>query len=284
MACQAQVFDGCNQSCCSTDTCKCLTVFNYAGEDVQLADKPNTGVVKTFSSANGSSGGITISIPPDLLSKGFWGKKSLKYYGPIPQTSKVYLNHTAFRKPLTTTKRFVFAIVAVFSIVCIAVCAVALNKAKEVAVENLCNSLHLSPEECASELALGMHKIKVSGKSSLIAFIVFSTLIFVACVVLWLWAFGPFSYASYSSCKKRKGFGNTWFYVEPRSSFRKFLCKAFGACECAADGLQQQCDSIGQYDGERDYKWDEDAAAKSKSSSNQNFCCFEGDCIKLDIS
>jgi len=148
-------------------------------------------------------------------------------------------------------------------------CIVVAKKRKATQEQAYCTQENESAGTCQEMAELGQVS---TSTGAYIAGAVIAFILSIVLIVMWLFAYGPMKWASYDACKAKKNFGSQWFWVMPRSGFRKFLCTMFGACECAADGLALDCNMTGVV-SEQDFQWREEDAAKSTSPTDQKFCC-----------
>jgi len=216
------------------------------------------------------------------------GKDKTDYgYLPNNQSYVVIFPKDGLRTMQSRVRRVFLMPIGIVLIMLAIVCGVMSSKVKANNQLAYCQTQNLGESddfgdsqdsECGDMEALKGFPAKNGGY---IAGAVIFALLGLACIALWMWAFGPFSWCSYSKCKAKNGYGSTWKWVMPRSGFRKFLCQAFGACECASDILQASCAAMGASAGEG-FKWNEIRAAKSTSKTSICFCCAKegsGTCI-----
>ncbi len=267
------------ENCCPSASkdvvCPTLTVYNKSSESISLKPSASASAPPNGTFAAGSE--TTIILTPAVKGYGFYGDSSGKLYSLIPTASIVTLGVTEDRTPLTKSKRFIFWLVMPLLLIAIIIATVMIHKNTQIAISEYCEKADLDPEECAQTIALGNAEYSVKGKGAFIFIIVICSLLFAFFFVCWFFAFGPLKWASYGDCSSRVGFNKNWFWVQPRKGWRNFLCRFFGACECAADSLATNCNVMGETN-QRGWQWDEEAAAKSTSKTAANFCCFEGVC------
>lgn len=263
--------------CKISHTTVCITFLNRTSDVVKLMD--------------GSS--IVYSLPKQKMTvltlpkAGIVGLKLVDPngydYGNVgTQTRILILPTDKERVPLSKWKRLWFWPVIILFIIGAIVAGVMSQKVKENNYKSFCKedrgfgsgNNDADTSYCVDRIQMGETS---SGNGGLIFLSVFCGILAIALIVLWLFAFGPLSPdVSYETCSKKEGFGSYWKWVKPRSKWRAFLCSAFGACECAADGLGMACNEGGTT-SEWQYRWDEKSARKSSSPSNVCFCCVGGE-------
>ena len=254
----------------------CLEVSNLTNESIQFSFNkqviPNTvvdgGAIVKFSCNFPAANQVVIA-----------GVKSGTDYGNLNDATStlVVFPKNLVRKPLTSSKSFPFYIVWVLCVATIIIGAVFAKKADAMKFQAYCQSENLSDEECQENIEMGN---ATGGPSSTPMWIIVcvAAVVLVAAIVFWIFADGPLRWATLSECKQRTAFNEFWFWVTPKSGFRKFLCNTFGACECASDVLQSACARRSQ-ESDRSYSWDEKAAAMSRSKTDTCFCCASHGCI-----
>lgn len=270
-ACASGIEIGCvpTSSCCGSRGCRCLTVVSKANEDVYLT-LVSDHATKLLTFKPGSTTQITF---PTNATYDFVGASG-KVYAQTPDSSvgAVVVGYDDFiRKPLGSAKKFTifFWIIVVLGLLVGIVGAVMAHKRSGQDAQARCQEDNDSPQECQNLETLQDYKAPVSG---FVAASVFGFLVAIIAGVFWFLCFGPGSWTSYSHCKAKKDYGTQWFWVKPRSGFRNFLCSAFGACECAADGAALLCNAS-SISKTQPYAWDEAKARKSTSKTDLSFCC-----------
>jgi len=265
----------------------CYKIINATNETVALYNKKTKDLYTKASISKGTQQNILLA--EDVNVAGTFSivsvaNPSIVYVENFPQagTSIVYVTGpNTVRPSLAKYKRFFFwPIIGVLVIIAI-LCFVFMGKLKTKAYSDFCEQDQTdSGIECAELLATQPPSVPNKG---FIAGASISIILIVALIVLWLLSFGPLGFASYSACAQKQNYGTVWKWVQPRSGFRKFLCSVFGACECAADSLQEACSEYSIVTGKGSgYKWNSDDAAKS-SSSSVCFCCNSknGECVNI---
>lgn len=237
------------------------TIKGNSSDNVQLSRDLNTAGALSIVSASDASKVYVASFPQE-------GQKVVTVGGA-----------QGIRPSLTKYFNFYFWPVIGLLLLAAILCFVFMSKVKQQTYARFCEKQQLEGEECAEMLATDSPSVP---NKSFVAGAAISLVLMVAMVVFWLFARGPLAYASYSACAKKQNYGTVWRWVQPRSGWRKFLCTVFGACECAADSLQEACKnySVMQNSG---FSWQEEDAAKSTSATSECFCCDSDTGVCRDI-
>jgi len=268
--------------CQSKDTDACYEIVNLTKDTIAFYNKKTKETYSATIPATTKqnvllSDSINVAGALSIVSS---SNPQTVYVANFPQAGQSVIDvggSQEIRPSLSKYSNFFFwPIVGVLLIASI-LCFVFMSKVKQATYQEFCEQHQTdSGIECAELLATQPPSVPNKG---LIAGCVIALILAITLIVFWLLAKGPLGNASYSACTKKENYGTVWKWVKPRSGFRKFLCSVFGACECAADTLNEACTNYSAV-YESGYAWNEDQAAKSTSSS-VCFCCSSqsGTCI-----
>jgi len=255
----------------------CITVTNYTSESLQL----QTGGKKIKSAteiASQKKQQYTVQTNKASLINVVGVTSKTQYATLSAQVSSVIVYpKQSERAPLTKSKETVLIASGIIGFVATIICGIFIHKIKQRAQTAFCEQQNLQGEECDEEIALNFQTPDGYSSGALVFGAVLGGILFVVCLVLWFFAFGPLRYASLHDCKGRDGWGVYWFWVKPRSKFRQFLCSVFGACECASDVLSNMCDVLNRNES-GSYSWNEKKIAKMHTTSNCQ-CCSDRGCV-----
>jgi len=269
--------------CKTEEDAMCVQVYNVSGVSIGFQNN----VTKKVSPAKLPSGQVTPVTLSDQVKPGsfaiinFSTKEVLVKSFPTENEGKIVVTSKGFVRPVLKRQKIFTYWIPIIGFLIVAVLAFAFIKPVQTYyLQQACESENLDAQECENELRVNAINVK---KPTLL-YVIGGISLFISLLLLgfWLYAEGPWGYASYGACKKRTGYTTLWKWVQPRSGLRKFLCTVFGSCECAADEMNLDClvHSLGN-DGI--FSWKEEEAAKSKSSSDVCFCCSKNDNLCFNV-
>jgi len=269
---------------CDKQSDGCIKIWNKYGKTIGFVDATTSSssskLISNFTIADSTIG--SVDVYKTALKINIVEADTLKFIQKLDlsQSNIVVQSRDFYRPSILRGYKFSFILPFVLFFIIAILAFVFSSKIKSQTMEEYCQERHLSGQECANELSLGGPSY---GKANtLIAIGVFCMMI---CMFFLVCFFLTFQFVRYSTCSKRKYFGTTWKWVKPRSGIRKFLCSVFGVCECAADGLDNDCDVTSMVDYDAEETWDAVAAAQSSSQTNTCFCCDPKDnCVNVKLT
>lgn len=250
----------------------CIDVANVTGAELEFVMPDGTAVpgAPKIDPHSRTNVGFTGTLAVGSLNVVRTSDKVLMARFPPEDSTVLIISESSERPSLKTYKSFVFWVPIVGFLVTAIIALVLNSHLKRGRIQEFCTKFE-SSEACIEAIETG--QMPNPNSTGLIAAGTISAILGFAFLGLWLFSAGPLGFASYSQCRAKTGFGSTWNWVMPRSGFHKFMCKVFGVCECAADGLAQECEVYSILEGGNDFAWNESAASKSSSKTNICFCC-----------